>query len=222
VNLSYPLLSEAWYWLAWALWFFLMLWAIWRAPWSRFKQEEKRLNVWLGMIVALTLIWSMKAGVEPGLELHLTGIMLFTLVFEPALAFIGLNLVLLGLTLNGVIVWQGFALNALMTIGAGVMLSVLVHRAVDRLFPRHFFIFVFLKGFFGAAFVIIGIGVFSVFLYGVDGAYAWRYLFEEYLPYYLLLGFSEAWLSGAALTLMLVYFPGCVATFDDAVYLTGK
>jgi uncharacterized membrane protein len=222
VNISYPLLGEAWYWLAWAIWLPVLLWAAKSAAWARFRQEERRLNIWLGMIVVLTLLWSMKAGVESGLDLHLTGIMLFTLVFEPALAFIGLNLVLLALVLNGALPWQGFALNALMTAGIGVALGTLVHQAVDRFLPRHFFIFVFLKGFFGAAFVVVGIGVFSVLLYGLDGAYAWQHLLHEYLPYYLLLGFSEAWLSGAILTLMLVYFPGWVATFDDAVYLTGK
>jgi uncharacterized membrane protein len=222
MNLAYPLLGEVWYWLAWALWLPVMAWALRRAPWSRFTREARRLNLWLGMIVVLILLWSMKAGVEPGLELHLTGIMLFTLVFEPALAFIGLNLVLLALTANGAMAWQGLPLNALATIGVGVTLGMLVHKAVDRFLPRHFFIFVFLKGFFGAALVVVGIGAFSVFLYGVNGVYEWSHLFEEYLPYYLLLGFSEAWLSGGILTLMLVYFPGWVATFDDAVYLTGK
>ncbi|MDR3323546.1 MAG: energy-coupling factor ABC transporter permease [Zoogloeaceae bacterium] len=200
-----------------------MVWTLWRAPWSRFKAEGGRFfNVWLGMIVVLMLLWSMKAGVRPGLDLHLTGIMLLTLAFEPALAFVGLNLVLLALALNGTLPWQSFALNALMTIGVGVVLGTLIHKAVDHFLPRHFFIFVFLKGFFGAALVVIGVGLASALLYGVDGAYAWSYLWDEYLPYYLLLGFAEAWLSGMALTLMLVYRPGWVATFDDGVYLAGK
>jgi uncharacterized membrane protein len=223
MNLPYPLLHEAWYWLSWCLWLPLALLAVRRARWSRFREEKGRFfNVWLAMIVVLILLWSMKAGIKPGQELHLTGIMLFTLTFGPALAFLGLNLVFLGLTLNGAIGWQGFALNVLATAGVGVLLATLIHMGVDRFLPRHFFIFVFLKGFFGAAFTILGIGFFSVLLLGFDGAYAWGELFGEYFPPYLLIGFSEAWLSCMALTLMVVYSPGWVVTFDDKVYLTGK
>ncbi|MDR3353119.1 MAG: energy-coupling factor ABC transporter permease [Zoogloeaceae bacterium] len=223
MNFPYPLLHEVWYWLSWCLWLPLVLLAAGRARWARFGEEGGRfLNVWLAMIVVFILLWSMKAGIKPGLDLHLTGIMLFTLAFGPALAFLGLNLVFLGLTLNGAIGWQGFALNALATAGIGVALATLIHRAVDRFFPRHFFIFIFLKGFFGAALTILGIGFFSVLLYGLDGAYDWNILLGEYFPPYLLLGFSEAWLSCMALTLMVVYYPRWVVTFDDKVYLVGK
>ena len=35
------------------------------------------------------------------------------------------------------------------------------------------------------------------------GAYDWEYLASEYLPYFLLLGFSEAWLSGMLITMFI-------------------
>ncbi|MDR2165306.1 MAG: energy-coupling factor ABC transporter permease [Zoogloeaceae bacterium] len=219
MNLPYPLLADAWYWLAWGVWLPWFAWALCRAPWRCFLEKPGRSHVWLGMIVVLMLVWSLKAGVKPGLDLHLTGIVLFTLAFEPPLAIVGLNLVLSGLTLNGVIAWQAFALNALMTAGVGVALAHGIHRLVDRFLPCHFFIFLFLKGFFGSAMTVICIGLGFTLLYGLSETYAFPYLMEEYLPYYLLLGFSEAWLSGMALTLMLVYASGWVATFDDAVYL---
>jgi uncharacterized membrane protein len=229
MNFSYPLLGAGWCFAAWLLWLPLFVLAVWRAPWKSLvgdasgnASDAARLNVWMGMIVALVLFWSMKAGVKPGLDLHLTGVMLFTLVFEAPLAFVGLNLVLLGVTLNGALAWSGFALNALMTAGVGVAIAHLIHRGVDAFCPRHFFIFIFFKGFFGSALAIIGIGLCACLLYGVTGVYAWRYLGGEYLPYYLLLGFSEAWLSGALLTLMAVYYPGWVATYDQHIYLDGK
>ncbi|MDR1648480.1 MAG: energy-coupling factor ABC transporter permease [Zoogloeaceae bacterium] len=222
MNLPYPLLEPLWHWLAWLLWLPWLGWALWCADWRRFRAQPGHLHIWLGMIVVLMLVWSLKAGVKPGLELHLTGIMLFTLAFAPPLAIVGLNLVLLGLTANGTLPWQGFALNALLTIGLGVALAQGIHLLVDRFLPRHFFIFVFLKGFFGSALTVMGLGLAFTLLYGSTETYAWAYLREEYLPYYLLLGFSEAWLSGMALTLMLVYFPGWVVTFDDALYLNDR
>ena len=51
------------------------------------------MNVWLGMVVLLTLVWSMKAGVRPGLTFHLLGATAFNLCFGPYLAFVGLCLV---------------------------------------------------------------------------------------------------------------------------------
>lgn len=221
MNLPQGLLGESWYWLAWIVWLPLMGLALRRADWG-WLQEGSHFNVWLGMIVSLVLIWSMKAGIKPGLDLHLTGIMLFTLVFDVPLAFVGLNLVLLGITLNGALDLTAFALNSLLMLGVGVALSLFLRRAVDRLLPSHFFIFVFLKGFFASALVVMGVGLAFTLLYGFHDVYSWTYLFEEYLPYYLLLGFSEAWISGMVLTLMLVYRPEWVATLDEAIYSDGQ
>jgi uncharacterized membrane protein len=38
----------------------------------------------------------------------------------------------------------------------------------------------------------------------------------------VLLAFAEAWLTGAAVTLMVVYYPHWVGTFDDRRYLWKK
>jgi uncharacterized membrane protein len=54
------------------------------------------------------------------------------------------------------------------------------------------------------------------------GAYSTAFLASDYLPYLLLLGFAEAWLSGAVITLMVVYRPEWVAAFDDRRYLGNK
>ena len=39
---------------------------------------------------------------------------------------------------------------------------------------------------------------------------------------YVLLAFAEAWLTGALITLMVVYLPHWVGTFDDRRYLWNK
>ena len=84
MNLNDTLLGEAWYWTAWAVWLLLFALSLWRAPWARLKDGEL-LNVWLGMVVVLTLLWSLKAGVKPGLVLHLLG----ATVFMGTVAFSG-------------------------------------------------------------------------------------------------------------------------------------
>lgn len=221
MNLPDTLLGDTWYWAAWAVWVPVFALCIWRAPWSRLKDSEIS-NVWLGMIVLLTLMWSLKAGVKPGLSLHLVGAMVFTLCFGPYLAFIGLSAVLAGITLNGAAGWFGFALNALLMAGVGVVVSHFIYRLVERWLPAHFFVYVFVNGFFGAALVVLTIGSVSSLVLGLAGAYPVEELLDNYLPYYLLLGFSEAWLSGMVMTLFVVYRPSWVGTFDDSRYLIGK
>ena len=174
------------------------------------------------MIVLLTLIWSLKAGVKPGLTMHLLGATVFTLSFGPHLAFIGLSLVLLGICLNGGFGIFAFAINALLMAGVGVLISQVMYRFVVRYMPRNFFIYVFINGFFTAAMTVVGVGTVATLLMIIAGAYEWEYLANEYLPYFLLLGFSEAWLSGMLITLFVIYRPNWVGTFDDASYLANK
>ena len=221
MNLTDNLLGDGWYWAAWAVWVPLFVRSVWRAPWRRLA-DSTQLNVWLGMIVVLTLVWSLKAGVKPGLDLHMLGATLFTLSFGPHLAFVGLCLVAAGIMLNGAADLFPFAANALMTAGVGVGISQLSYRVFSRIFPRHFFVYIFANGFFGAALTIIGVGFCSTLLLAVAGAYQFEYLVGEYLPYFLLLAVSEAWLSGMVITLFVVYRPDWVGTFEDSRYLAGK
>lgn len=221
MNLTDNLLGEAWYWVAWAIWLPCFAFSVWAAPWGRLKVSEQS-NLWLGMIVLLTLLWSLKAGVKPGLTLHLLGANLFTLAFGPHLAFVGLCLVLLGVTLNGAAGHFAYALNALLLAGCGVFLSHFLFRIFSSFLPRHFFVYVFINSFISSAIVVVLIGVVSTALLSVAQVYEISYLFDEYLPYFLLLAFSEAWLSGMLMTLFVIYRPQWVSSFEDSRYLSGK
>lgn len=214
-------MGEGWYWATWIVWALLFAHCLLRAPWGRLRDSEQ-LNVWLGMVVLLTLIWSLKAGVKPGLSLHLLGATVFVLSFGPYLAFVGLSLVTAGITLNGAAGPFAFGVNALLLAGVGVGLSHLFYRAFSGMLPKNFFVYIFICGFFGAALTILGVGFAATALLAVVGAYEWEYLISEYLPYFLLLAFSEAWLSGMMMTLFVVYRPHWVVSFDDSSYLAGK
>ena len=171
------------------------------------------------MIVMLSLIWNLKAGVRPGLELHLVGAALFMLCFGPWLALIGLGIVHAVVCLNGGGAWTTLALNSLLTTGVGVGASYASLRLAERWLPQQLFVYIFANGFFGTGISIFSIGLASAVLMSVAGAYPLAYLQEEYLPYFWLLGFSEAWLTGTLITLFVVYRPAWVVTFDDASYL---
>lgn len=221
MNIPADLFSDTWAYSAWLPLAAVWLWCLRTAPWRRLA-EEGQFNVWLGAIVVLMLLWSMKAGVRPGLNLHLLGATTLTLMFGRQLAIAGLSLVLVGVTLNGGAGWQAYALNALLMAVLPGFLAFAILRGVERWLPANFFIYIFIAAFFGAALSALVTGAASTALLAVAGIYPLEMLLDDYLPYFLLLGFSEAWLNGAAVTLMVVYFPQWVGTFDDRRYLWNK
>ena len=54
------------------------------------------------------------------------------------------------------------------------------------------------------------------------GIYPIEYIFREYLPFVPLTSLPEALLNGMAMTLLVVYRPQWVSTFDDERYIKGQ
>lgn len=221
MNFPSELFPSPWYAAALLPWLAAFGWAVRRAQWKRLG-EGVLLHVWLALIVALVLLWSMKAGVKPGLSFHLIGATLMTLAFGPQLAIIGLSIVLAAVTLNGGAGWSAFALNALVMIVLPVLTSNAILHFSERRLPNHLFVYLFVDAFIGASVVVMAMGMTSTAIMLLAGVYPAEYLFSQYLPYMMLLCFSEGWLSGMALTLMVVYKPEWVTTFDDSRYLLNK
>ena len=209
-----------WHWLLWLSSAVIGGLVAWRASWNMLA-DRRNLNIFLGATVAVLALWLIKTGIKPGLNFHLLGATALTLMFRPLFALFGLALVVAAITL-----WHGeyaaFAPNLLIMGALPVTVSWVIYRFVDRRLPNHLFTYVFLNAFFGAAVAISAVGLASTGFAALSGSYTLNYLLREYLPYYLLMAWSEAFLTGMVLTLMVVYKPEWVATFDDKRYLEGK
>jgi uncharacterized membrane protein len=225
MNFPDGLFSSGWTYGAYVPIVLIWLWCLRTAPWKHLA-ESSQMNVWLGTIVLLTLMWSMKASVRPGMNMHLLGATMFTLMFGRQLAIVGLSVVLAAVTFNsadsGNIGWWPYALNALMMIVVPVFIAWGILRAVERWLPAHFFVYIFVATFFGAAVNTVLTGLVATLLLGAAGVYPMDMLFGDFFLSYVLLAFAEAWLTGAAVTLMVVYYPHWVGTFDDRRYLWKK
>ena len=221
MNFAPDLFSTAWHVLACLCGLGVGAWVIRTAPWRRML-DAHQLNALLGAAVILTLLWSLNAGVNPGLNLHLLGAMAATMIFGPQLALVVMALALAGVTLNGSIAWAAFPINFLVMGIVPVAAGSLYFRLVERWLPKHFFVYIFINAFIGAAVIVLIQGLIASLMLFSAGAYSADKLLSEYLPFFLLLGFAEAWLSGMALTLLVVYCPEWVASFDDRNYLMNK
>ncbi|WP_230411781.1 energy-coupling factor ABC transporter permease [Denitromonas iodatirespirans] len=221
MNFAADLFDGVWLWGGGVVACLTLIWLFRSGRWSELKRPE-RFNLWLGTAVALMLVWRMKAGVYPGLDLHLLGAMVANLLFGPQLAMGLLGVVLIGVGLATGMDWQSLALNWLFMAALPVAIAEGIRRFAAWRMPRHFFVYVFVVAFFGSAATVVLQGLAAAMLLAGAGVYSMDFLSANYLPYCLLLGFSEAWLSGAVITVMVIYRPEWVASFDDRLYLKNK
>lgn len=218
MNIPDHLLPPLWYWLSYLGALIVLGIALRRAALAGLR-EPWRLNLLLGACVTLMVLWSIQTGVKPGLNFHVLGATALTLMFGWRLALLALALVTIGVTLAGSGDWQALAINYLLMGALPVAVSHAIFRFVDGKLPNHFMIYVFLCGFFGAALAMAATGLGATAVMAFSGTYALNYLSSQYLPYFILMGWSEAMLTGMSVSLMAVYRPSWVSTFDDARYL---
>ncbi len=219
--ISVGLVPSAWLWIAYLLYASLLVAAVSRAPWSSLKHNE-RMHVYLGSCVGLMVIWTVKAGISPGLSFHYLGATLFTLMFGWRLALVGFTVVLAGTTFSIGGDWLGFAMTMLCK-GA---VPILISHSLDRLFqvklPAHVFVYIFLNAFFTAGLAILASSLAVATVLGAAGAYTSQHLLSEYLAFAPLMMFSEAWITGMLIAAFVGYRPGWLSTFEDSRYLHGK
>jgi uncharacterized membrane protein len=156
------------------------------------------------------------------LVLHLSGVAVAVAMFRVPAALLALTLALAATTANGRAEWSMFGPNAVIVALLPVGLMAGWMRLVDRFLPKHMFVFIFANGFFGSAVVMFVVGVLLSLLLALAGVADFGHWRHVWLPYVLLLSFSEAWLSGMVVTLLVLYRPEWVATFDDHDYLRRR
>ena len=218
MNFPDGIVNTYWIFLGFIVYVPALLVALRSAPWWH-ARDNADFHVLLGMTVATLFIWTMKAGFAEGLSLHLLGATLLTLMFGWAFAVISLSVVLAGISLIGDAGWQAYPLNATIIIIIPVLISHGIYRLVDSRLPNHFFIYIFVNAFFGSAIALGAVGLTSTWILAMADAYTVDYLMYNYLVYYPLLLFPEAFVTGMLMTIFVLYFPHWVSTFDDNRYL---
>ena len=214
-------LPAAWTVAGWGVALPVLLWALRRAPWSRFASSEQ-VHVWYGAIFTLVVFWSIRATVGIGFTFHLLGVAALTLIAGPPLALVGAGIAIAisiavrgGLWMNG-----GVAFVALAAVPVATTWGVL--RLAERWLPPNFFVYMFVVAFFGAAASLGAAGLTGAAVLAFGALQPPALVFGEYVPYLVYLAFGEATLTGMVMTLMVVYRPQWVATFDDARYLNDR
>ncbi|MEW8029294.1 MAG: energy-coupling factor ABC transporter permease [Candidatus Thiodiazotropha sp.] len=209
------------------LWWFaglygvVLLLALRLAPWGRLARDGQ-LHVFLGAIVALIVLWHIRAHLQPGISFHLLGVTVITLMFGWSMAIIMASIALLAVSLNAGTGWQGFVVSYLTVALVPITLSQISLILVRSWLPRQFFVYVLGNGFFTAWLVGYASGYLAMQLLVLSGAYTMAELEVTVMPFFPLMFFPEALVNGWVITLMVVFCPTWVYSFSDEQYIHGK
>ncbi|MFQ2412010.1 energy-coupling factor ABC transporter permease [Aeromonas caviae] len=173
----------------------------------------------LGGAIVLVPLWTLRAGLHGGLEIHFLGLTSLTLLLGWRLALLAPCLTLLILAYFGVIPLADIGWQALIGVALPVATSWLLFLGSWAWLPRHLFVYLFVAAFLGGALSISAKVIASALLMGVSGTYSWHTISADYLSIWPLLLFPEALLNGMTMTLLAVYRPHWVNTFFDREYL---
>lgn len=192
-----------------------------RAPWWWLRRPDS-VHVYAGTLVALLVLWQLRAGIGAGPWLHLLGATVLTLMFGWQLALVGIAVLVLGSAAAGHGDFASAGLNFALCGLLPVALSYAFARGVERWLAPNFFVYVFLSAFLGAALAVGAVMLAIALVVSAGQGVPADHLFENYLPSGILLLFPEAFATGACLTLAVVYRPHWVVSFDDRRYLHGR
>jgi len=222
MNLLASLFPSDLLWLANFFFVILFAKAAWRAPWRALLANGQQVNALVGLSLGFFVFWQLNAGVRPGLNFHLIGGTLFTLLFGWQAALVDLTLMLaISFWRNGMD-YLALGLNGLVMVALPVLFTEWWLRFSQRELPKTLFMFIFGNGFLCGA-VTMGLTILlSSLLLVVFSHYPWVTVLHQYLVYSPPIIVVEAFATGTLITSFTIFAPQCVSNFDDAQYLKGK
>ena len=219
MDLNSNLLDGFWPW-AHLLYWPLLAWALYRAPWSILTQKDSS-NVLFATCVALFLVWQLRIQVDDGLAIHLLGSTLLTLMFRWQTALIANALILTGMTLTTDADFAAFAANGLLMGALPIGISYLVWRLNEWYLPANYFVYIFVVAFLSAGIGMISVGYVAWLLLNSSSQLPMETL-DQFLWIFVPIMYPEAFLTGGAISIFVIYKPEWIATFDDRRYLRNR
>lgn len=171
-------------------------------------------HLWAICAVSLMVLWSVRTGAASGPGLHVLGITTVTLVLGvPAAAMV----TLLSQCVTSMVAGDPAALgmNWLFSSLLPILVTEIWRRTMLRWLPPDPFAFIFGTAFFGAALAVAAAYLAGLAFLGESGMFA-----DGAVPSWgallLLVGFPEAFINGAIVTLLVVYVPDRLVGYDAA------
>lgn len=201
---------------------YVLVRAIWTAPWISHWRNNEQFTALIGLFMGLTVLWLLPVGLRSGLTIHPLGATLCVLMFDWQISILMLTLMLL----IGLIKSES---NLLVLGNSGlvlIFLPIMATRYFFRLFQRFgiksYFSFIWWNGYVCGLFTMALVGLTNALIVGAFGPYSWFTLKNEYLAFLPVLSSVESVLTGVFISGFAVFLPNAVDYFDQDVYFGKK
>ena len=186
--------------------------------WPALRKDNALQHSFFGAAVVLGFVWQLRAGISPGLAIHIFGITVITLMLGWALAVLAGLLALVITVITGREPLIMFAANGLITVMVPAIVSHGIMLWERRRDFRNFFAYIFFCGFFGAGISVAAAGGVMCLMLWSSGVYTFDQLVHEYIRYLPLFMIPEGFVSGTFVTGLMVFHPDRLTTLDQRRY----
>ncbi len=186
--------------------------------WQAFRRDNALQHSFFGAAVALGFLWQLRAGISPGLSIHIFGMTLVTLMLGWSLAVLSGLLALVITVITGREPLLMFAANGLVTVMVPALVSHGVMVWERRRDFSNFFAYIFVCGFFGAGIAVAAAGTVMCLMLWSSGTYGFGELIHEYVRYLPLFILPEGFINGTLVTGLMVFHPERLSTLDQRRY----
>ncbi len=186
--------------------------------WAELRKDTTLQHTFFGTAVVLGFLWHLRAGISPGLSIHVFGMTIITLMMGWRLAVLSGLLALVITVITGREPLLMFAVNGLVTVMVPALVSYGIMRWERHRDFKNFFAYIFVCGFFGAGISVAVAGVVMCLMLWFAGVYSFAELTHEYLQYLPLFMIPEGFVNGAFVTGLMVFHPDRLKTLDQRRY----
>jgi uncharacterized membrane protein len=196
----------------------LIAYVIKNLQFSELLANKRLQHLVFGATASIFVLWLFRAGIYDGLNVHFLWLPALALTLGLRWAIISGSIALLGITVVGLEQWEMIGVNGLFGIALPVGISYAILMLTFHKLPRHLFVYIFVCAFFPGAIAIALKMAMLTGYYVIDDVYSWRVAYDNYLILTPLMLFPEAMLNGMTMTLLTIYKPEWIYTFQDKFY----
>ena len=186
--------------------------------WPALRKDNALQHSFFGAAVVLGFVWQLRAGISPGLAIHIFGITVITLMLGWALAVLAGLLALVITVITGREPLIMFAAIGLITVMVPSIVSHGIMLWERRRDFRNVFAYIFFCGFFGAGISVAAAGGVMCLMLWSSGVYTFDQLVHEYIRYLPLFMIPEGFVNGTFVTGLMVFHPDRLTTLDQRRY----
>jgi len=203
------------------LWVVVLVWALTQVSWPAMIANRRAQHIFFAATLFVAVVATMRAGILPGLTIHMLAATSITMMMGWPLAVLSLSLAQLVIALAGFESLENLAVNGIFSAVVPVLISFLFFRLVVKPLPHNPFVFIMVGGFFNGAVTIALTACAVSYGFWVSGIYSQEVIWHNYLSYLPLMMFPEGFLNGMFISGMVAFQPQWLSCFDEDSYFNS-